>query len=126
MTDMICCHIMVGIPPPTSRAPMKRNWFFILLSLASQDRHGSAIMRDVLELTGGDLRLWPATLYGSLDELSSKGWIEEVASPAERPDDNERLRFYRLTARGRRELRAETKRLESLASAARMRLAGDA
>lgn len=105
---------------------MKRNWFFILLSLASQDRHGSAIMRDVLELTGGDLRLWPATLYGSLDELSSKGWIEEVASPAERPDDNERLRFYRLTARGRRELRAETKRLESLASAARMRLAGDA
>ena len=105
---------------------MKRNWFFILLSLASEERHGSAIMRDVLELTGGDLRLWPATLYGSLDELAAKGWIEEVSSESERPDDSERLRFYRLTVSGRRELRAETKRLESLAAAARMRLARDA
>ena len=48
---------------------MRRHWFFILLSLAERDRHGSGIVRDVLELTGGELRLWPVTLYGSLDEL---------------------------------------------------------
>ena len=50
-------------------ADMKRHWFFILLSLADRDRHGSGIVRDVLDLTGGELRLWPVTLYGSLDEL---------------------------------------------------------
>ena len=38
------------------------------VSLADRDRHGSGIVRDVLDLTGGDLRLWPVTLYGSLDD----------------------------------------------------------
>ena len=104
---------------------MKTNWFYILLALAEGERHGSGIMRDVLELTAGELRLWPATLYGSLDELAEHGWIEEVADGRERSGESARLRFYRLTAQGRRELKAETKRLESLASVARMRLTGE-
>ena len=57
---------------------MRRHWFFILLSLAERDRHGSGIVRDVLELTDGELRLWPVTLYGSLDELREHGWIREL------------------------------------------------
>jgi DNA-binding PadR family transcriptional regulator len=52
---------------------MRRHWFFILLSLAERDRHGSGVMRDVLELTEGELKLWPVTLYGSLDELRDQG-----------------------------------------------------
>ena len=103
---------------------MKRPFFFILLSLAGQDRHGSAIMRDVLELTDGDVRLWPATLYGALDELLAEGWIEELADPQERPDESDRLRIYRLTASGKRVLQEETQRLEGLARTARLRVAG--
>ena len=57
---------------------MRRHWFFILLSLADRDRHGSGIVRDVLDLTGGELRLWPVTLYGSLDELRENAWIREL------------------------------------------------
>lgn len=103
---------------------MKRQWFFILLSLAAGDRHGSGIMRDVLELTDGELRLWPATLYGALDELSREGWIEELSdADARPPGESERKRYYRMTAPGRRALRAETKRLEGLVSIARTRVA---
>jgi DNA-binding PadR family transcriptional regulator len=114
--------------PVSSRARkiMKRHWFFILLSLASEDRHGSDIMRDVLDLTVGDLRLWPATLYGSLEELREHGWIEELDDPAERPDGaSERKRFYRITAPGRQALSAEARRLSGIVEAARERLAGD-
>lgn len=105
---------------------MKRHWFFILLSLAERERHGSDVMRDVLELTGGDLRLWPATLYGSLDELREKSWIQEVDDPDERPEGaSERKRFYRITGAGRRALAGETGRLAGVVEAARERLAGE-
>jgi DNA-binding PadR family transcriptional regulator len=109
-------------PPSTAANAMKTHWFYILLSLSTGDRHGSAIMRDVLELTDGDLRLWPATLYGSLDELREQGWIEEVP-PAERPTGaSDRKRIYRLTAAGQREVSMETRRLEGVVSTARSRL----
>ena len=106
---------------------MKRHWYYILLSLAAAHRHGSGIMRDVLELTGGELRLWPATLYGSLEELAERGWIEEVSDPGERPAGaSDRKRFYRLTEVGRREVRVETERLEGVVAAARRRLVEEA
>lgn len=102
---------------------MKRHWFFILVSLAGQARHGSDIMRDVLALTDGELRLWPATLYGSLDELRESGWIDELADPSERPEgESERKRFYRITDAGRRELAAELRRLGSVLDVAVARI----
>lgn len=105
---------------------MKRPWFFVLLSLAARERHGLDIMRDVLDLTEGELRLWPATLYGSLDELREHGWIEEVDDPAERPEGaSERKRFYRITGSGRRALAAEAGRMAGVVERVRERLAGD-
>ena len=68
---------------------MRRHWFYILLSLAERDRHGSAIMRDVLELTDGALRLWPVTLYGTLDELHEQGLIRALDHA---PADAEEMR----------------------------------
>jgi DNA-binding PadR family transcriptional regulator len=96
---------------------MKANWFHILLCLADGDQHGYAIMQEVLDRTEGKVRLWPATLYGSLRRLAADGLIEESFS---RPgQDDERRRYYRLTARGRRTLAAEIARLEGLLRAAR-------
>ena len=100
---------------------MHPNHFHILVALASADRHGLDIMRDVLRQTNGALRLWPATLYGSLDRLVDHGWIEQLAETPE--GESERKRYYRMTARGRTVLAAEAKRLEGMARTARASLA---
>src|SRR3954447_14087710 len=103
---------------------MRRHWFFILLSLAERDRHGSGVMRDVLELTDGELKLWPVTLYGSLEELREQGWIRPLDSaPASEADDSARKRWFRITAAGKRALAAEAARMEGMLRVANRRLA---
>lgn len=105
---------------------MKPHWFYILLSVASSPRHGSAIQEDVRRLSGDEVRLWPATLYGSLEELTENGWLREL-DEQERPEDAAaRGRFYRVTTEGRRALTEEVERMEGLADVARARLGGRA
>jgi DNA-binding PadR family transcriptional regulator len=94
--------------------PLKPQWFHILLALAGEDQHGYGIMQEVLDRTGGKVRLWPATLYGTLKRLMDEELIEEsTARPAPEQDDARR-RYYRLTRLGRRVLAAESERLEDL------------
>jgi DNA-binding PadR family transcriptional regulator len=91
----------------------------ILLALVDEERHGYGIMLEVSRLTDGGTRMGPGTLYGTLKRLLGSGLIEEAD---ERPDpglDDERRRYYRITALGREILRAETSRLSLLVSAAR-------
>src|SRR5882724_5428347 len=103
---------------------MKRHLYLILVALADQDRHGSAIAREVNRLSDGDVTLWPVTLYGSLAELEDRRWIESLAGKGSRPaGESERKRYFRLTKTGRRTLEAETRRLASLVSVAETRLA---
>lgn len=94
--------------------PLKPHWFHVLLSLAGQEQHGYGIMQEVLERTGGKLRLWPATLYGTLKRLLDAGLIDESASRPSPATDDARRRYYRLTPAGRRVLAAESERLEDL------------
>lgn len=99
---------------------LKPRQYYLLLALADGPRHGLAIARDVQELSDGRLRLWPATLYGTLDELVERRWIDEVGHhPA---DESERKRFYHLTRMGRQVLMAETEQLAGLVKVARARL----
>ena len=70
--------------PPGIRG-LKPRCYYILLSLSDGDRHGQAIARDVLELSSGQVRLWPAALYGSLDELHQDGWIGRSTRRAAAP-----------------------------------------
>jgi DNA-binding PadR family transcriptional regulator len=101
-------------PAPESFLPLKPHWFHVLLSLADEEQHGYGIMQEVLERTGGKVRLWPATLYGTLKRLIEDDLIEESAErPAEELDDARR-RYYKLTRLGRRVLAAESQRLEDL------------
>src|SRR5512135_3000347 len=87
--------------------PLKTQWFHILLSLAGGEQHGYGVMQEVLERTRGTVRLWPATLYGSIKRLMEADLIEESdARPAPELDDSRR-RYYRLTPLGRRVLDAE-------------------
>ena len=103
---------------------MKPHWFYILLSVSASPRYGTAIQDDVRELSDGDVRLWPATLYGSLEELTAQQWLEEVADDQRPEGISGRERFYRLTRVGRDALQNEVARMESLAGKARARLEG--
>ena len=99
---------------PESFLPLKPHWFHLLLSLADQEQHGYGIMQEVLERTGGKVRLWPATLYGTLKRLMDEGLIEESGARPAPAEDDARRRYYRLTRLGRRVLTAESERLEDL------------
>ncbi len=83
-------------------------------------------MRDVLDLTEGELRLWPVSLYGSLEEMREEGLIRAVDAPADSAElepESGRTRWFRITAAGHRALAAEVSRMESLARVAKRRLA---
>lgn len=101
-------------PSPESFLPLKPHWFHVLLSLADQEQHGYGIMLEVLERTGGKVRLWPATLYGTLKRLMEEELIEESDERPAPEVDDARRRYYRLTRFGRRVLAAESARLEDL------------
>jgi len=91
--------------------------FHILLALADQDLHGYAIVQDIADRTGGEVRLTASTLYAALKRLLDDGLITELR---QRPDaDDPRRRYYRLTPMGRAAGKAEAARLESLAALAR-------
>src|ERR1700704_1800643 len=94
--------------------PLKPHWFHVLLSLADQEQHGYGIMQEVLERTSGKVRLWPATLYGTLKRLIDEELIEESGERPAAEMDDARRRYYKLTRLGRRVLAAESERLEDL------------
>jgi DNA-binding PadR family transcriptional regulator len=105
---------MKKTPGPENFLPLKPHWFHVLLSLADQEQHGYGIMQEVLQRTGGKIRLWPATLYGTLKRLIEEELIEESEERPAPELDDARRRYYRLTRLGQRVLAAESERLEDL------------
>lgn len=95
--------------------------FHILVVLAGGPVHGYAIRQEVEARTGGAVRLWPATLYGLLSDLTAQGLIHESDAPGG-DDDDPRRHYYALTPAGRRLVSAEAARLERLARLVRARL----
>jgi DNA-binding PadR family transcriptional regulator len=94
--------------------PLHHNLFHILLSLVGTEQHGYGIMQEVLERTNGTVRLWPATLYGSLKRLIGDGLIEESDERPVAELDDARRRYYRLTRLGRTVLELECERLQEM------------
>jgi DNA-binding PadR family transcriptional regulator len=104
-----------------SDTPLTPPLFHVLVSLADEDRHGYAILKDVDERTGGEVSLSTGTLYGIIKRLLASGWIAEVRG-RRASDDDERRRYYRLTPAGREAALLETARLERAAAQARAAL----
>jgi DNA-binding PadR family transcriptional regulator len=103
--------------------PLKTHWFHILLTLAGGEQHGYGIMQEVLQRTNDKVRLWPATLYGSIKRLiEAELIVESDERPAPELDDARR-RYYRLTPLGRRVLNAECDRLQELVRSIRLQQA---
>lgn len=100
------------------RRPMKPSWFHILLALADGAQHGFGIRGSVKDRTGGAVKLYPATLYGSIRELSEQGLIQALEGDDD-PDDDQRRRYYGLTRAGREALAAEVARQQDILDQAR-------
>jgi len=99
--------------------PLKPKVLQMLLALADGPRHGYSIMQEVAERTEGQVRLWPAALYGLLRELEKADFIAESHARPAAAQDDERRRYYALTQFGKRVLDAEVRRLESIIAHAR-------
>src|SRR5215469_12174621 len=84
------------------------------MALADEDRHGYAIIQDVAARTGGELKLSPGTLYRSIQRMLEQGLIVETRDRPAPEDDDERRRYYRITAFGNEVARAEARRLTQL------------
>lgn len=94
--------------------PLSPTVFHILLALADRDRHGYAIIKDVMARTDNHLRLSPGTLYSNLKRLLEDGLIREIRAPANQIGDDQRRRYYALTTLGRTVAQAELLRLETV------------
>ena len=102
--------------------PLTEPVLLILLSLAGQPRHGYSILKDVEQMSDGRVVLSTGTLYGALRRLLDDDWIE----PFKEQDNSRGRQAYRLTARGRRNLQAEARRLKHLARLATLRMVKEA
>jgi DNA-binding PadR family transcriptional regulator len=104
-----------------SLLPLAPATFHVLVSLAEGDRHGYAIIQEVAARTGGAVRLSAATLYRSVHRMLEQGLIVEVRERPAPEVDDERRRYYRITALGTAAARAEARRLSQLVAMARAR-----
>lgn len=95
--------------------------FEILLALADGEQHGYSVMREVERRSAGAVTLHPGTLYRALARLLESGLIEELDERPEPEHDDERRRYYQLTALGIAVARAEAERLAGQLMAARSR-----
>ena len=85
----------------------------ILASLAEGDKHGYAMMEDILRIAG--VRVGAGTLYGAITRMEEAGWIRALES-------EERRKPYRLTAAGKRHLAEQMASLDHLVKTTLRRL----
>jgi DNA-binding PadR family transcriptional regulator len=110
---------MATTPDPQELLPLTPVVLHILLALADerQGKHGYAVAREVEELTDGQIRMGPGTLYGSIQRMLEAALIEERRIRSQ--TDDERRRYYKTTPFGRRVLGLELSRLAAIVAIAR-------
>ncbi|MGQ0649345.1 MAG: PadR family transcriptional regulator [Gemmatimonadaceae bacterium] len=93
--------------------------FQILLTLASGERHGYAIIQDIQARPDGALAVETGTLYRALQRLVEQELVRPTEPRRTIADDDERRRYYAITSAGRRAAAAEARRMASLVDSAR-------
>lgn len=86
--------------------PMTETGFYILLCLR-EEAHGYSIVKKTEQLTQGEIKISPGTLYGSLSKMEKDGLIRYVR-------EEEKRKIYRITELGTQVLELEMKRIERL------------
>lgn len=86
--------------------PMTETGFYILLCLQSPN-HGYGVVQRVEQMTDGEIKLSPGTMYGSLSKMEKDGVIRFVK-------EEEKRKIYQITALGAEVLQLEQKRIKRL------------
>jgi transcriptional regulator len=86
----------------------------ILRTLLLGPAHGHAIAKSIEFNSEDVLRVEQGSLYPALHRLIKRGWISVEPGTSE---NNRKAHYYRLTAKGRRQLALETSRWDKLAGA---------
>lgn len=86
--------------------PLSEASYYVLLALDAP-AHGYAVMQQVETASGGQVRIGPGTLYGAFATLEKQGLIEKAG-------EEERRKYYRMTALGRAVVAAQLGRLETM------------
>jgi PadR family transcriptional regulator PadR len=86
----------------------------ILRTLLLGPAHGYAIVKAIESNSEDVLQVEQGSLYPALHRLIKRGWISAEEGTSE---NNRRAKYYRLTARGRKQLQVETAKWEKLAQA---------
>jgi transcriptional regulator len=86
----------------------------VLRTLTWGPRHGYAIAHWIRGTSGGRFRILDGALYTSLHRLEAQDLVESEWGLS---DKGKRAKFYRITPRGRRHLRAESARWDAYVAA---------
>jgi DNA-binding PadR family transcriptional regulator len=105
-------------PDPAPLPPLKPLVFQTLLALASGERHGWDLVREIQQ-RGAFARVMPGNFYRTLRGMLAEGLIEPADAKDHRGSDEERRRYFRLTPLGHAAAEAEARRLEALVAESR-------
>lgn len=94
--------------------PLRPMEFLVLLVLMDGERHGYGIVQDITERTDGKMCPLPGNLYAVLRRLMENGLLVESSRRPAKAMDDERRRYYRITALGQRALAADAERMKGL------------
>lgn len=97
-----------------NNAPLTEALFYILLAVRKPN-HGYGIIQEVEEITGGRVTLGAGTLYGAIQSMEKKGWIEIYSEDT----SSRKKKQYLITPAGREVFREERQRLAELLDNAR-------
>lgn len=102
-----------------STAPLTPAVLHILLALATEERHGYGIMKQVEADSQGKVKMGPGTLYGSIRRMIDAGLISESNKKIDPDMDDERRIYYKNSALGKKALATELQRYREVVAVAR-------
>ncbi|HXO38881.1 MAG TPA: PadR family transcriptional regulator [Candidatus Acidoferrum sp.] len=101
-------------PQPSQEMLQGTMDMLILQTLILGPAHGHMIAR-VIEHTSEDvLQVEQGSLYPALHRLADRGWVSSYWGASE---NNRKAKYYKLTAKGRKQLLAETSRWQQMVEA---------
>ena len=86
----------------------------ILRTLSLQAMHGWGISQRIQQLSNDVLQVNQGSLYPALHRLERRGWLEATWGQSE---NGREAKFYKLSAKGRRQLATEESKWQRLADA---------
>lgn len=105
----------------TSKTPLTPAVLHILLALATQERHGYGIMKQVEADSQGQVKMGPGTLYGSLSRMLEAGLILESDKKIDPELDDQRRIYYKISDLGQKALAAEIGRYRQVLAVAKQK-----